>query len=156
MKAKKFWSYEIAQSFELRQDLMDSYKQKGRIYEDINAYYDLMGILCHPGLRQQKEHTEPAMFSFSNTLVDINTLKILFSILPSSKITTLKFSSNNFIITNMEYLIENLLNKQNSIYNFIFEWNGKAIIDGTCIDMIDSEIRVDLNESEIIGMNRVK
>jgi hypothetical protein len=156
MKAKKFWSYDFAQNFELNQYQIDSYKQRGRIIEDINYYYDLMGIMCHPGLKQQKEYTEPVMFSFVNTLVDINTLKILFSVLPSSKVTTLKFSSNSFVITNMEYLIETLLAKPNNVCNFIFEWNGKVNVDGNSINLIDSEVKVDLNETEIVGMNRVK
>ena len=49
---------------------------------------------------------------------------------PSSKVTTLKFSNNNFTLKSLDYLINSLLTKQNGIYNFTYEWNDKIVING--------------------------
>jgi hypothetical protein len=139
MKNKKFWSYEMSQVYDLKQEQLDGYKQKGRVFEDFNYFFELMSMTPHPALKQSygKEHTEPNSISFINNLVDLNTLKILFQILPNSKIVTLKFSNNNFDFNNLEFLINSLLTKQNFIFNFIFEWNYKIKFDGSMFSFAD-------------------
>ena len=51
-------------------------------------------------------------------------------LLSSSKVTTLRFSSNKFNLPNLEFMIDSLLNKPNGVYNLTYEWNDKFIIDG--------------------------
>lgn len=132
LKSKKFWSYDACQSFDLKQEVIDAYKFKGRIYEDINYFYDLIGVNAHPGLKMPhgREHTEPNSMTMVNVMVDINTLKILFAVLSYARVVTLKFCSNGFDYNNLEFLINSLLNKPNNIYNFVYEWNDKIKIDG--------------------------
>ena len=139
LKSKKFWSYEVSQTFELKQEILDSYKQKGRVYEDFYYFYELMGIGTHPCLKQPygKEHTEPNAISFINKTVDINTQKILFTILPNTKIVTLKFSNNYFDLNNLEFLINCLINKPNNIFNFVFEWNSQFEAGGMKYNLSD-------------------
>ena len=55
----------------------------------------------------------------------------------TSKVTTLRFSSNKFNLPNLEFMIDSLLNKPNGVYNLTYEWNDKFIIDG--IESIPSE-----------------
>ena len=131
LKSKKFWTYESSQNFELKQDMIDAYKSKGKAYEDFNYFYDLIGIGPHPSLKYPygNDITDPNIISFISTLVDLNTLKILFSVIPYSKIVTLKFNSNNFEFENLEFLVNSLLTKPNNIFNFIFEWNNKIKIE---------------------------
>lgn len=137
LKNRKFWSYEIAQGLELKQEVLDTFKSKGRVYEDILFFYEPLGMGVHPNLKLPygKEHTEPSSFSFISTLVDITTLKILFTCLATSKVVILKFCSNNFEVMNLDYLVNSLLTKPNYIYNFIFEWNGKIKIENELYDL---------------------
>ena len=129
LKSKKFWSFEICDKFELTEEIISKFKSKGKFYEDGNYFYEQLGSASHPSIK--KTHgTAPTVISFENILVDINTLKILFILLPNSKITSLKFSGNRFTLTNLEFLIDSLLNKPNEINNFSYEWNNKINIDG--------------------------
>ena len=121
----KYWSYEICQNAEIKQEHLDGYKQKGRFYDDAVYYYELMQITPHHCMKPilGKESVEPNVISFLNVLIDINTIKILFALLPNSKIVTLKFCSNNFEYKNLEELVNSIMTKNNNVYNLIFEWN---------------------------------
>ena len=131
LKSKKFWSYDVCNEFNLSDEIFTTYKQKGKFYEDANYFYEsLIGTGPHPSIKNKPGAIEPTTLTFNNVLVDINTLKIILYLFPSSKITTLKFSNNNFNVKSLEYLINNLLTKPNGIYNFTYEWNDKIIIDG--------------------------
>ena len=123
LKNKKFWFYEVSQNYELKQELLDNYKPKGRFYEDVSFFYEVIGIGPHSSIRNThgKDHQDPNIINFTNILVDINTIKILFNALPNCKVVTLKFSSNNFEINNLEYLLNSIVNKPSNIYNLIFE-----------------------------------
>jgi len=132
-KTKKFWAYDFSQQQEIKQEALDSFKLKGRFYEDLSSlYYEFLGSPPHPALKQPygKEHTEPIVITFLNVLVDINTLKMLFQVIPNSKIITLKFSSNLLEFANIEFLINSILNKQNNIFNLIYEWNSEIKHEG--------------------------
>ena len=130
LKSKKFWSYDVCNDFNLSDEIFVAYKQKGKFYEDANYFYEsLIGTGPHPSVKSKPGVNEPTVLTFNNILVDINTLKIIFYLFPSSKITTLKFSNNNFNLKSLDYLINNLLTKQNGIYNFTYEWNDKIVID---------------------------
>lgn len=132
LKSKKFWSFEVSQAYDLTPEIISNYKLKNHFFEDALYFFDLFGTGPHPSFKQpsQKEHNiEPTVLSFQNILVDLNTLKIIFILIPTSKVTTLKFSSNNMTIKNMDYLINSLLTKPNNIYHFSFEWNDKIVND---------------------------
>jgi len=132
-KTKKFWAYEFSQQIDIKTDFLENTKLKGRFYDDISSlYYEFLGSPPHPSLKQPygKEYTEPNIISFINVLIDINTLKLLFYVIPNSKIITLKFSSNLFDFNNFEFMINSLINKQNTVYNFIFEWNSEFKFEG--------------------------
>ena len=95
--------------------------------------------------------------SFNNVLVDINTIKIIFFLFPTSKITTLKFCSNNFNIKSLECLITYLLTKPNNIYNFTYEWNDKISIEGNLFsykDIITGELTEKNNEKEFLILKK--
>lgn len=143
-KNKKYWTYDSAQAIDIKQEALDALKLKGRIYDDVTALFEILGMTPHPGFTLQagKEHAEPNMISIVNTLVDINTLKILFTILPNSKIVTLKFNSNYFEEGNWEFLINSLINpnKQNNVYNFSFEWNFQIKVDQAIISILDENL----------------
>ena len=132
-KTKKFWSYEFSQQQEIKQESLDNFKLKGRFYDDLaGLYYEFLGSPPHPSLKQPygKEHTEPNIISFLNILIDINTLKMFFHVIPNSKIITLKLSSNNFEFNNFDFLINGLLHKNNNVFSFIFEWNSEFKHEG--------------------------
>ena len=93
-------------------------------------YESLIGTGTHPALKAKPGTEESPMLSFNNVLVDINTVKIIFYLFPSSKITTLKFSQNNFNLKTLECLVTYLLTKPNNIYNLTYEWNDKISIEG--------------------------
>lgn len=132
-KTKKFWAYDFSQQQEIKQEALDSSKLKGRFYDDLSSlYYEFLGSPPHPALKQPygKEHTEPNVITFLNVLIDINTLKMLFQVIPNSKIITLKFSSNLLEFANFEFLINSVLNKPNNIFNLIYEWNSEFKYEG--------------------------
>jgi hypothetical protein len=137
LKNKKFWNYESCQSYELKQEIFDNYKVKGRISEDINHFYELIGVGTHPGLKISfgKEHQEISSLAFISVMVDINTLKILFFILQNFKIVSLKFSSNNFTLENFDFLVNSLNLKPNNIFSLAIDWNGSLSIDGNNVDL---------------------
>ena len=129
LKSKKFWSYEICEKFNLTDEMLNNYKKKGKFYEDGLYFYEQIGTGAHPAIKAT-QGTVPTIISFQNVLVDLNTLKILFMLLSSSKVTTLRFSSNKFNLNNLEFMIDSLFNKPNGVYNLTYEWNDKFIIDG--------------------------
>ena len=164
LKSKKFWCYDICNEFNLSDEIFVAYKQKGKFYEDANYFYEsLIGTGPHPSLKNKPGAQEPTVLTFNNVLVDINTLKIIFYLFPTSKVTTLKFSNNNFNLKSLEYLINNLLTKQNGIYNFTYEWNDKIVIDGIKYsykdlllkNILDEKIVQDLLKSQEILTNLI-
>ncbi len=131
LKSRKFWCYDVCNEFHLSDEIFSSYKQKGKFFEDANYFYEsLIGTGPHPSIKNKPGAVEPTVLTFNNVLVDINTLKIIFYLFPSSKVTTLKFSNNNFNVKSLDYLINSLLTKPNGIYNFTYEWNDKVVVNG--------------------------
>ena len=129
MKSKKFWSYEICSQFNLTDEILTSGKQRGKFFEDALFFYEMMGTGPHPSIKRLQGNASPTSINFNNVLLDINTIKIVFNLLPNSKVTTLKFSNNNFNIKSLECLVNNLIEKENNINNLTYEWNSDVIID---------------------------
>ena len=129
MKSKKFWSYEICSQFNLTDEILTSGKQRGKFFEDALFFYEMMGTGPHPSIKRLQGNASPTSINFNNVLLDINTIKIVFHLLPNSKVTTLKFSNNNFNIKSLECLVNNLIEKENNINNLTYEWNSDVIID---------------------------
>ena len=129
MKSKKFWSYEICTQFNLTEEVLSSGKQRGKFYEDALFFYEMMGTGPHPSIKHLQGNSSPTSVNFNNVLIDVNTIKILFHLLPNSKITNLKFSNNNFNIKSLECLVKCLIEKENNINNLSYEWNSDVIID---------------------------
>lgn len=156
LKSKKFWAYDVSQSFDLKQDVLDSYKQKNRFYDDVFHFFEYMGSTPHPSLKPLfgRDPTEPTVISFVNVMVDINTLKILFAILPNTKVLTLKLCSNLFELSNLEFLINTLLNsnKPTNIFNFIFEWNSKIKHEGNTYSVTDMDKLFNIDNSTYINL----
>ena len=153
LKSKKFWSYEICEKFNLTDEMLNNYKKKGKFYEDGLYFYEQIGTGAHPAIKAT-QGTVPTIISFQNVLVDLNTLKILFMLLSSSKVTTLRFSSNKFNLNNLEFMIDSLFNKPNGVYNLTYEWNDKFIIDGyeysfnDINNVVDEKLLNDLKKTE--------
>ena len=126
-KNKQYWTFDKSQSFDFKQELFDNYKLKGRFYEDVNNFYEQIGILCHPSIKPipGKEYTEPNMINFLNVLVDINTIKILFALFPTSRVIDVKFNNNLFEYSNLEFLVNELINKPHNLFSIVYEWNSK-------------------------------
>ena len=146
LKSRKFWAYEPCQSYEIKQEIFDNYKIKGKFHDDVQYFYDLIGIAPHPCFKIKASKSDPAnppvelsSLEVINSKIDINTLKIIFYLLPYTKIYNMKFISNDWDINNLEYLINSLLEKQNNIYYLSFEWNDKLNIDNIPIS-INSEL----------------
>ena len=153
LKSKKFWSYEVCEKFNITEEMLNNYKKKGKFYEDGMYFYEQIGTGAHPAIKAT-QGTVPTVISFQNVLVDLNTLKILFMLLSSSKVTTLRFSSNKFNLPNLEFMIDSLLNKPNGVYNLTYEWNDKFIIDGIeysfndINNTVDEKLLNDLKKTE--------
>ena len=128
LKSKKFWSFDVCEQVKLSDEVLSNFKQKGKFYEDALYFYDQIGTGVHPSIKVF-HGTTPTVITFNNVLVDNNTIKILFHLINSSKIVKMKFSSNNFTIENLDFLINSLLNKPNEVYDFTFEWNDKITVD---------------------------
>ena len=150
LKSRKFWAYEPCQAFDLKDDLFENYKMKGKFNEDVQYFYDLIGTAPHPcfKLKQykqdpQKEPVELQSLEVINSKIDINTLKIIFYMLPNTKIYNMKLVSNDWDINNFEYLINSLLEKPNNIYYLSYEWNDKLSINGENISINSEEGKQD-------------
>ena len=146
LKSRKFWAYEPCQSFDIKQEIFDNYKIKGKLHDDVQYFYDLIGIAPHPCFKLKQSKGDPSnppvelsSLDVINSKIDINTLKIIFFLLPYTKIYNMKFISNDWDINNLEYLFNSILEKQNNIYYLSFEWNDKLNINGASIS-INSEL----------------
>ena len=120
-------------------------------------YESLIGTGTHPALKAKQGTEESPMLSFNNILVDINTIKIIFYLFPSSKITTLKFSQNNFNLKTLECLVTYLLTKPNNIYNLTYEWNDKISIEGKLYsykDILNGVINQKEHEKEFLILKK--
>ena len=129
MKSKKFWSYEVCSQFNLTEEILSTSKKRNKFYEDALYFYEMMGTGPHPSIKHLQGNANPTSINFNNVLVDINTIKIFFHLLPTSKITTLKLNNNNFTLKCLESLVKNLTEKENNINNISYEWNSEIIID---------------------------
>ena len=130
LRNKKFWSYEVCSQFNLTKEIFSSSKQKGKFFEDSLYFYDLIGTGPHPSFKKLYNTPSPSSINFSNVLIDINTIKILFHLLPKyNTITSLKLSKNQFDIKTLEFIIKSLLQEENSINNLTYEWNDEIVID---------------------------
>lgn len=130
LRSKKFWSFEMCTQFNLTDEILSTSKHKGKFFEDVLYFYDIIGTGPHPSLKKLYNTPSPSVINFNNVLIDINTLKIIFYLFPSyNTISSIKFSKNNFEIKTLEFLIKSLLTKENSIVNFTYEWNDEIIID---------------------------
>jgi len=158
LKSRKFWCYNVCNDFNISEEIFNAYKQKGRFFEDASYFYEsLIGTGPHPSLKNKPGAVESPILSFNNILVDINTIKIIFYLFPTSKITTLKFCNNNFNIKTLECLINYLLTKPNNIYNFTYEWNDKISIDGNLFsykDLLTNEFDKKENEKEYLILKK--
>ena len=159
LKSRKFWCYNVCNDYTITEEVFNTYKQKGKFFEDAAYFYEsLIGTGPHPSLKNKSGAAlESPILSFNNVLVDINTIKIIFFLFPSSKITTLKFCNNNFNIKTLECLINYLLTKPNNIYNFTYEWNDKISIDDVLYsykDIITGELNDKNNEKEFLVMKK--
>ena len=158
LKSRKFWCYNVCNDFNISEEIFNAYKQKGRFFEDASYFYEsLIGTGPHPSLKNKSGVVESPILSFNNILVDINTIKIIFYLFPTSKITTLKFCNNNFNIKTLECLINYLLTKPNNIYNFTYEWNDKISIDGNLFsykDLLTNEFDKKENEKEYLILKK--
>ena len=129
MKSKKFWSYEVCSQFNLTDEVLNTSKKRNKFYEDALYFYEIMGTGPHPSIKHLQGVQSPTSINFTNVLLDINTIKILFHLLPETKITSIKLSNNNFNLKCLEYLVKNLTEKENNINNISYEWNSDVIID---------------------------
>ena len=129
MKSKKFWSYEVCSQFNLTDEVLASSKKRNKFYEDALYFYEIMGTGPHPSIKRLQGVQSPTSINFTNVLIDINTIKIFFHLLPTTKITTLKLNNNNFNLKCLESLVKNLTEKENNINNISYEWNSDIIID---------------------------
>ena len=158
LKSKKFWAYNVCNDYNIPDEIFTTYKQKGRFFEDAAYFYEsLIGTGPHPSLKIKNNSEDSPILSFNNVLVDINTIKIIFYLFPTSKITTLKFCNNNFNIKTLECLINYLLTKPNNIYNFTYEWNDKISIDGNLFsykDLLTNEFDKKENEKEYLILKK--
>ena len=158
LKSRKFWCYNVCNDYTITEEVFSTYKQKGRFFEDAIYFYEsLIGTGPHPSLKNKSGNIESPILSFNNILVDINTIKIIFFLFPTSKITTLKFCNNNFNIKSLECLITYLLTKPNNIYNFTYEWNDKISIDGNLYsyeDIISGKLNEKNNEKEFLILKK--
>ena len=146
LKSRKFWAYDPCQAFDLKDEIFENYKMKGKFHDDVQYFYDVIGIAPHPCFKIKQNKSEPGVpppeiscLEILNSKVDINTLKIIFFLLPHSKIYNIKLISNDWDIDNLEFFIKSLLEKNNNIFYLSFEWNDKLCINGTSIS-IKSEI----------------
>ena len=129
MKSKKFWSYEVCSQFNLTEEVLNTSKKRNKFYEDALYFYEIMGTGPHPSIKHLQGVQSPTSINFSNVLIDINTIKILFNLLPTTKITAIKLNNNNFNLKCLESLVKNLTEKENNINNISYEWNSDIIID---------------------------
>lgn len=130
LRNKKFWSYEVCSQFNFTKEIFASAKQKGKFFEDALYFYDLIGTGPHPSFKKLYNTPSPSTINFSNVLIDLNTIKILFHLFPKySTITSLKLSKNNFDLKTLDFLIKSILQEENSINNLTYEWNDEIVID---------------------------
>ena len=158
LKSRKFWCYDVCNEFNISDEIFSAYKQKGHFFEDATYFYEsLIGTGPHPALKNKQNAGESPTLSFNNVLVDINTIKIIFFLFPSSKITTLKFCHNNFNIKTLECLINSLLTKPNNIYFFTYEWNDTISIEGKLYsykDILTGELSETNNQKEFLILKK--
>ncbi len=129
----KYWSYEICQNLDTLTDKnIETFKPKGRFYDDAVALYEILTISPHPAFNSLGT-VDPNIIIFDNTLIDINTLKIMFYLLPFTKIVTLKFSKASFEFSNLEYLINCIMTKPNNVISLFFDWISDIRSDGKII-----------------------
>lgn len=119
---------------------LGQYKPTGKFYEDTEAVSKLMGIHLHPGLRpvlwekekpmefhDEEDGKEPeekpvTTVKFDKHRLDKNSMKVLFHVLPSSTVKTLKFMNNGITPSQFDSLVD-YLNQTPVIQTVFFDWN---------------------------------
>ena len=120
-----------------------------------------MGTGPHPSIKTLQGVSSPTILNFNNVLLDINTIKIIFHLLPNSKITTLKLCNNNFNLKSLEFLVKCLCEKENNINNLSYEWNSEVIIDDIRYsykdmkEIVDEKLIQDLKKSQTLILNYI-
>ena len=161
MKSKKFWSYEVCSQFALTDEVLLTGKRRNKLYEDALYFYEIMGTGPHPSIKHLQGVQSPTSINFTNVLLDINTIKIFFHLLPTTKITSIKLCNNNFNMKCLEYFIKNLIEKENNINNISYGWNSDIIIDDIKysyknISLIEDEkLLQDIKKSQNLLLNLV-
>ena len=157
----KYWDYLNCQNLAtLTNKTFENFKPKSRFYDDCFSLYELLTISPHPSLKYQvgKDSIDPSSLVFSNVMIDINTLKILVFLLPFTKINELKFSCNSFEYSNLEFLINSLLEKNNNVFNLYIEWNNDIRIDSKLIKspetaFCDNSLKTNSYSNSMISSN---
>ena len=131
---KEIWQFKYCNEFDLKQQIIQSFKSKGAINEDIIHFYEeIMQSAVHPSIIKSgltsAEWSSVNNIVFNNIKVDINTIKILNFFLAKLKVVDIKFSNNNLPITTLDLIINDMFTTSNNLYSFNFEWNNMMLND---------------------------
>ena len=134
------WTFQSNEAKNTDDVNLAQYKMTGKFYEDAEALFNLLGVQIHPALRpvlwevekkvefvEQEENKEPepepiTVVKFDKHRIDKNTMKVLFHMLPTSQVKTLKFTNNGISPSQFDALISNL-NQTPTIQTVFFDWN---------------------------------
>lgn len=157
-KESKFWDFKESESLTLKDEDLANYKMKNKFYEDISSLFlnHLKGGI-HPCLKcpiNQRESSCPSLINFNNCLIDINTFKILFYVLPNSKVTSLKLTTNYLTLEQIDYLVNFLLTKKHNIFNFTYEWNDKITYDRIQYSFSDFDSVLEEKITEVLNKSK--
>jgi len=72
---------------------------------------------------EEPERKPVEVLTFSKHRLDKNTMKILFHILPTSQVHTLKFSNNGLTLPEFDLLSDYLAKDQSKVQTIYFDWN---------------------------------
>ena len=76
---KDFWQFTYCEDFDLKVQVLQAYKSKGNVSEDVKYYYnDIMGSAVHPsviksGLCDDNEWNNAKTLTFNNIKIDNRT-----------------------------------------------------------------------------------
>jgi hypothetical protein len=149
---KDFWQFAYCEDFDLKVQVLQAYKSKGNVSEDVKYYYnDIMGSAVHPsviksGLCDDNEWNNAKTLTFNNIKIDSSTVKIVFHVLPRTHIVLLKLTHNMLTVSTFENIINELLTSANNIYAFSFEWNHILLKDNSI-----PPVQVYLNDNDSIN-----
>ena len=52
LRSKKFWSFEMCTQFNLTDEILSTSKHKGKFFEDVLYFYDIIGTGPQPSLKK--------------------------------------------------------------------------------------------------------